>query len=402
MAETGTLEDDLGTAAAADSASYLEAVEALAPQILAAADQIERERALPDALVQSLAAAGLFRLTVPHAFGGLEVDPLTLGRIVEELARLDGSVGWCVMVAASGAWASGFLPEAGNREIFGGRPGAIVGGTIAPTGRAVAVAGGFRASGRWAFASGCRHSTWLWGNCVLMDGDAPRLMPDGVPESRVLIFSAADWTIVDTWDVTGLRGTGSHDFAVSDAFVPEERSFSLLDIFTCPSHARPLYRALVPTFVMWGAHALGIARSALDEFVELARTKVVFGSAEPVRERPTVQEKVARAEALVESARAYLYATAAELWQTEVRGEALSFAQRARMTLAITQAVESGVQAVDLMYTAGGGTAVYARSPLERRFRDIHTAAAHQVVSPRNYENTGRVLLGLEPRVPFY
>src|SRR5262245_17190631 len=227
MAETRALEDDLSTDAAADSASYLQAVESLAPQIVAAADQIERERALPDALVQSLAEAGLFRLTVPRAFGGLEVDPLTLGRIVEELARLDGSVGWCVMVANCGAWASGFLPEAGNREIFGGRPGAIVGGTIAPTGRAIAVAGGYQASGRWAFASGCRHSSWLWGNCVLMDGDTPRLMSDGVPDTRVLIFSAADLSIVDTVGVPGLGGTWRCDFDMADGIGHAGRTVAL-------------------------------------------------------------------------------------------------------------------------------------------------------------------------------
>ncbi len=169
-----------------------------------------------------------------------------------------------------------------------------------------------------------------------------------------------------------------------------------------PRHPGPLYRSLVLTFVTFGGHALGIARGALDAFAELAAAKTPFGSAAVLREHPTVQAQVARAEALVESARALLYGAAGELWETVLAGAEPSVRQRARLQLAITHAVDSGVQAVDMMYDAAGGSAIYAASPLERRFRDIHTAAAHVVVSPRMYQSTGRVLLGLEPGMPFF
>jgi len=380
----------------------IEATRALAPQIRACAEEIERERRLPPSLVQALAEAGLFRLAVPKELGGEEVDPLVLARIIEEVAKADSSVGWCVMIGAQAAWESAFLPEEAAQEIFGRNPQVVVGGVVIPTGKAVAVAGGYRVSGRWAFASGCQHSTWLFGNCVLLDGDTPRLGPKGAPEMRLMVFSAADCTILDTWTVTGLRGTGSHDFTVTEAFVPSARSVAWPRTAP-PRHPGPLYHNLVlGKFVLHASHALGIARSAIDALVELAAAKTPMGSKAPLREQATVQGHVARADALVESARAYLYGVAGTVRDMVVAGHEPSLQQRARLQLAITHTVTNCVQAVDLMFSAGEGTAIYARSPLDRHFRDIHTAAAHLVVSPRLYESTGRVLLGLEPGTPFW
>jgi alkylation response protein AidB-like acyl-CoA dehydrogenase len=376
------------------------AAQALAPQIRVAVDAIERDRRLPANLVQALAKAGLFRILVPRALGGLEVDPLTMMRVVEELAAADGSVGWCVMIGAQFGALSAFLPPEAAAEIFAD-PLVIVAGSATPPGRALPVAGGYRVSGRWTLASGCQHCTWLTGVCTVMDGDTPRRAASGGPELRLLWFPAADCEIIDTWFATGLRGTGSHDFAVTNLFVPEARSQP--HPRTGPArYPGPVYRLVVFPIISQASHPLGLARSAIGAFVELAASKPVRGTTGVLREQALVQAEVAQAEALLGSARAYLYEQAAEVWELVVAGDEPSSLQRARLRLAMTQAVSNALQAVEMLYRAAGVTAIYARSPLDRCLRDIHTAAAHATVAPRLYEVTGRVLLGLEPGPMFF
>jgi alkylation response protein AidB-like acyl-CoA dehydrogenase len=367
--------------------SELEAAAALAPRLRAAADETERARRLSAALVHALVDAGVFRLCVPRALGGREVDPATMVRVLETLACADGSAGWCAMIGATSGVASAYLPDEAAREIYAD-PGGITGGVYAPQGRAHATGDGYRVTGRWAFASGCEHCTWLMGGCLLDDGRAER--------ARLALFPAAEARIIDTWTVAGLRGTGSHDIAVEDLFVPAARTFSL--VTDRPRHRGPLYAFPVFGLLALGiaAVALGIARAAVDELVRLAAGKRPSGSGRLLAERAVVQAEVAEAEAVLSSARAFVFDAIADASATAAAEKALDLRRRARLRLAATHATRSAARVVDRMYEAGGGTAVYASSPLQRHLRDVHVATQHAMVAPPTLELAGRVLLGRE------
>jgi len=375
----------------------LAAAEALAPHIEEHRDQLEQDRRLPAALVAALTEAGIFRLYVPAALGGLEVDPGTLVRVIEALAVVDGSVGWCAMIGATGGIFAGFLPDAGAREVFAGDPRVITGGGLAPAGRAVPVDGGYRLSGRWPFASGSQHCAWLFANAVVMDGDQPRRTAEGAPEMRVLALPAGDCAILDTWTTGGLRGTGSHDFTVTDVFVPAHRTFAFpagrsgLD--------RPLYRGPLTTWFgpSVASVSLGIARGAIEALCDLAGRKVPTFRQSPLRERVLIQAQVAKAEATLRSARAFLYETVDAVWRSVSAGAEPSVEEQHLLRLVGAHAADSALAAVEMMYKAGGGTAVYSRSPLDRQMRDAHAATQHIGVSAIHYELAGRIFLGMEP-----
>jgi len=236
--------------------SPLETAVALAPRIRAAAAETERQRRLSPELVRALAAGGVFRMCVPRALGGGEVDPATMIETVETLAAADGAAGWSAMIGATSGVASAYLAEEAAQEIYGSDPEVVSGGAFAPLGKATVVDGGYRVSGRWPFASGCEHCAWLMGGSVVLDGGQPRLLPSGMADNRLMLFPAAAVRIIDTWDVAGLRGTGSHDIAVEDQFVPAARSLSLIS--DRPRASGPLY-----AFPVFGLLALGIAGVAL-------------------------------------------------------------------------------------------------------------------------------------------
>ena len=345
-------------------------------------------------LVSLLTEAGLFRLCVPRSLGGTEAHVATTIEAIEEVARNDGSTGWCVMIGATTGVIGAYLADDVAREVFA-REDTILGGVYAPRGTAAVEDGGFRVSGRWPFASGSQHCIWLLGGCVVTDGGAPRLLPGGGPDPHMMLFPAADVGIVDTWDVAGLRGTGSHDIVVTDTLVPTSHAVSLV---TTPPRARgPLFRFPVFGLLALGIAgvALGIARRAVEELVALASDKRPTGSRRTLAERALVQSQVAQAEALLGSARAFLFGTIADVWDAASRGE-IGLADRARLRLAATHATASAAQATDLMYGAGGGTSIYATSALQRCFRDVHTATQHVMVAPPTTELVGRVLLGVD------
>lgn len=373
----------------------LEAVRALAPAIRARADEIEQSRRVPLDLIQGLTEAGAFRLCIPHALGGLEADVQTLLDVIEEVARADGSAGWIVMIGATSGLVSGYLPPDAATEIFGD-PDVVAGGVFAPRGQAIAVDGGYRATGRWAFGSGSEHCRWLLGGCVVIEDGKPRLLERGIPDSRMMFFPASEVKILDTWNVSGLRGTGSHDLEVADVFVPAARAVSI--ITDRPREQGPLYRFPVFGLLALGiaAVATGIARTAIDELVKIAGGKTPTGSARKLGERGVVQMQVAQAEAALESSRAWLRVAVANAWASASSGASIPVAQRATLRLAATEATVRAAKAVDLMYEAGGGTSIYATSPLQRCFRDVHVATQHAMVAQSTYELTGRLLLGLD------
>jgi alkylation response protein AidB-like acyl-CoA dehydrogenase len=387
----------MNTGIAAEQEGLVAAAEALAPTIAACRGQMEQDRRLPLPLVEALRQAGAFRTPMPRAWGGPEADPLTTIRVIEALSRADGSVGWCVMIGCDGGYFSAFLDQDVAREMYRDLD-AVSGGVARPVGRAVVVPGGYRVSGRWPFASGCQHSTWMSVGCVIYDGDAPRRGPDGSPEWRMCMTPAATGEVIDTWTSTGLRGSGSHDYALADVFIPEERTFSLL---ASPIRREgPLYQFRRIFLAKHLGVPLGIARAAIDALIELAQSK----PSEPrmlLRDEYHIQVAVAEADALVGAARAYTFDVIGDLWATLVAGDEPSETQRARFRLCIAHVHRMCVEAVDLMYRAGGGSSVYAGHPLDRCFRDIHTIEQHAVNSPRTYATAGKVLLGLPAGVPF-
>lgn len=384
------------------SRALLESVRSLEPTIRACAVESERDRKLPAALVRQLAEAGLFRMYMPGDLDGAELDPISRMEIIEELARADASVAWCVEIGSGIAWImSGWLHHEAARQILCSDYNAVVGGSITINGgRAMAVEGGYIATGRWAWGSGCTHATWMAGNCAIFDGNVPRLRQDGMPEIRTLVFPRSDLDILDTWNSMGLRGSGSHDFTVNEIFVPVQNSFNMLN--NAPTRAGALHAFRAMFLSAAAALALGIAHAAIDALVELAEKKVPSRSSIVLRERGMVQIQVAQAEALVSSARAFVWDVVGDIWRTILAGNQVSFRQRAIFRLAITHAVSSAVKAVDLMYSAAGGSSVCVASLLERQFRDVHTLAQHASLATTNLEPAGRALLGLEPGVPLF
>ncbi len=383
----------------ASETDLLAAARGLVPLIEQLRDEIERERRLPLPIVEALRAAGVFRMTMPRSLGGMEAHPRAQFEVLEALSMLDASVGWCGYIGGSAGWFTAYLDEATAREMYP-NPDLIAGGAAGrPSGQAVQVDGGFRVSGRWPFGSGAHHCDWLASACMVYDGDTRRSDAAGRPEVRLVLMPANDCELIDTWVTTGLRGSGSVDYAVDDLFVPVERTFSLAS--SPIVQAGPLYRLRTMFLLNHSAVGLGIGRAAIDALLALATDKKrVTGT--PLREEAYAQAAVARAEALIGSARAYVLAVLDEIWQTLLAGDEASEQQRARFRLAIVNSHTAAVEAVDLMYHTGGGSALYAANPLDRLFRDIHTINQHVVVAPKTYEQSGRVLLGLDPGVPLF
>ena len=373
------------------------AARALAPLIRECRDEIETGRRLPARLVAAMHQAQLFKLYVPAEFGGLEMDPVTPMRVVEAIAEEDGATAWALMIGTTyGIWASYLAPEAAE-EIFGAED-AVVAGALRPAGIARAVDGGFRVTGRWSFASGIDHCAWWNGGARVYDGDGPRYDADGRPVTVLVFFPAASGERIDTWETGGLRGTGSHDYAVDDLFIPASCT---IDFAAVPRSLGPLYR-LPRQALLDNAMAvipLGLARGAIDALIGIAGAARPTASLSPTQlaDRLTIQHEVGRAEAEYRAARAFLYQTVEQSWAAAQEGRELSTADLAVLRLARTHATHAAVTAVDLMYSAAGGAAVYARNRLERMFRDIHTVTQHASMARANYEVSGRILLGLAP-----
>jgi indole-3-acetate monooxygenase len=379
------------------SSSFIDAAKGLAPQIQAFAEEIEQSRRLPQSLVDAMAQAGLFRLWIPRVLGGEETDPLTFVRVIEEISKADGAAGWCVALCGGNNVFAGYLPAEAAREIYANDPDVRTAGAFRPFGNARVVDGGYCVSGQWPLASGCQHSSWIVGGCRILDGDQPRLSPNGAPITRILFFPAKECEILDTWHSIGLRGTGSHDFAVADVFVPAAHSLSFREP---PVASGPLYA--LPTIALFStglaAVALGIARHAIDILTALAETKMASRSRQSLRDDGTLQANVGRAEALLRSGRAFVYEVLSEAWEVVNTGQTLTLAQRAALWLASTHATNTAKEATELMFSAGGSASPYTSSGLERCVRDIHAVAQHIIVAVPNYQMVGQAFLGADMR----
>ena len=353
------------------------------------AAETERGRRLSERLVAALRDSGLLRAGAPLEVEGSELAPSTALRCAEEVARGDASAGWCVSIAITSSLLAAYLPPDARDELFGGGKG-IAAGVWAPRGQARAVEGGVMVSGRWAFCSGITHADLLFAGCFI-DSDAPATGERPVPS--VVSVRKEDLEILDTWHTLGLRGTGSHDAVAHEVFVPAARVFSLFD---GPLLDRPLYRFPIYGFfaLSIAAAALGNARATIDAFVDLAAGKVGLGSHRTLAQRAPTQAAAATAEAALGAARALYYQSIEAAWRAAQRDEPVSVALRNDLRLAATHAVRTSAEVARSMYDLAGGTAIYDQSPLQRHFRDAHTATAHFQVNEASRELSGRILLG--------
>jgi len=381
----------------ADPDALLQAARALGPRILADRDAIEAGRRLPHELTRELADQGFFRLFLPQAYGGLDLAPTEGLAVLEELARADASVAWCVWNGNT-HWIAAQLPAETMREVHG-KANVVTANSTRASGVAAAVDGGWRVNGRWSLVSGCELAAWMVLLCTVHQDGKPRLGPSGAPETRFMVVPAQDCEIIDTWTVGGLRGTGSHDVAVRDAFVAAAWTAGFNDphVLPQPRYRMPPFCRVIPGL---GAMALGIARTAIASLTQLATDKQHQRTMQIQRENHGAQIRVAEAEALVRSARLYLYDSVERLWRTLLDTGNAPMALRADARMAASHAVASAARAVDLMYAAAGATALYTSFPLERAFRDVHAISQHIGVHARVMETAGRVLFGLEPDTP--
>ena len=374
------------------AATVLDAVRAMIPAITGRGDEIEAARRVPPDLVSGLTSAGCFRLAVPARYGGVEADLAASRELTHLLARADGSVAWTTMIGSVAPLVLGLLPIETIDEIYGGGPDVIVAGAFNPTGVATPVDGGYRANGRWSFASGCQHADWFIAHCFVDDGRMPPI--------RMMVLSPSDVEVIDTWRTAGLCGTGSHDFVIDDVFVPEAWSFAVWDEskFDAPQFRIP---ELSLSSMMLATVAVGIAEGALDEVTTLATGKVPAFAESTLATNPLFQYQLGETVARLAAAKALLDAETAAAWSQAVEGAEFTPEQRARIRAAATWSTRTAAEVVDAAYTAGGGTAMYSNSPLQRRLRDVHAVTQHFAVKADTYTKAGAVLTGQDVDLTF-
>jgi alkylation response protein AidB-like acyl-CoA dehydrogenase len=377
--------------------------EALRPLVEASAAEIEQARRLPPALIDKLHEARLFRLLMPRSCDGIETDPVTFFHVIETIARADASTAWCLSQASGCSMSAAYLDPPVARAIFGDDPRAVLAWGPGPHARASECPGGYRVTGVWAFASGGRHATWLGAHCPIFQADgSPLLGADGSQVLRTMLVPARDVAWTDIWNVVGLRGTASDQFALEDHFVPATHTITRDFERECREPG-PLYRMSAMTCyeVGFAGVALGIARSALDCFVDVAQNKIPRGKISPLRDNAVVQTNLAQAHVGIHSARAFLLQSIAQIWQEIAGGAKLSLEHRMTIRMASTNAIHRSREAVDFAYNAAGATAIFASHPLERRFRDIHTVTQQVQGRLSHFETVGAWMMGAPADLTF-
>ncbi|TAI62757.1 acyl-CoA dehydrogenase family protein [Bradyrhizobium sp. Leo170] len=386
---------DLRTLTAPDSnKTVLAGIRKLAPEIAARAAEIEAARCVPPDLIERLKSIGIFRLFVPRGYGGMELALPEGLEVIRALARLDGSIGWIAMVAGGGSLFATWGARETYERIYRNGPDVPICGSAQPAGTAEPRAGGFRVSGRWPFASGCKHAEWMAGFCIMTDENGkPLAGPHGQPVVRGFALPAQNWEIEDTWHAAGLKGTGSHHIVLRDVLVPEANFFDVERGKPCvPGPLYPAVRQLVPIF--HGAVAVGIAEGAVDELVALAHAgRQQFRAITPMRDSEIFQLELGRISADVRAAQAFCEAQTASLWHHALAGTLNDEGLVVESTQAATWIAATCVRIVDACFALAGSSAVYETSPLQRRLRDMHVAAQHAAVQQRQYVAVGKLLL---------
>jgi indole-3-acetate monooxygenase len=376
--------------------------EALRPAVAAAANEIEQTRRLPPKLLDQLHDARLFRLLLPRSADGIETDPVTFFHVIETIAQADASTAWCLSQAGGCAMSAAYLDLPVARTIFAD-PRAVLAWGPGPQVKAVECDGGYRVTGVWSFASGGRHATWLGAHCPVHAADgSPRRDANGAQVERTMLVRTEDVQWTDIWNTVGLRGTASDQFALNDFFVPADHSITR-EFDRERREGGPLYRMGSGTCYQVGfaGVACGIARGALDNFIDVARNKVPRGGKSPLRDNAVVQSGLAQTEVNLRAARSFVLQSMADIWKDLVAGTDITVAQRITIRMAATHAIHKAREAVDFAYNAAGATAIFEGHPLERRFRDIHTVTQQLQGRLSHFETVGAWMMGADADLTF-
>jgi alkylation response protein AidB-like acyl-CoA dehydrogenase len=381
----------------------LKAASKLGPVISQNINEEENSGRLSTTVVKALKQAGFYKLYLPKSLGGLEADPLTVAKIVEEVASHNTAAGWSLMVANTTLLMLSRIPEKGIEEIFENNPDAFIAGTVHPPMMATRTEGGYLINGRNPLVSNVHEAQWIMVIGLVMEGGQPK-MNDGHPEILGVYMKAGDCKIIDTWQVIGMHATDSNDIEVKDVFVPDHRICALMPEFKPGRHfEKPLYRfptaggnlaSLLPPVT------LAVASNAIHELKMIAGKKTPLGSMVPIKERGVIQRKLGMAEALVRSSRAYLHDTLSKCWERTVAGENITLEEKAGLALAAAYTNQSCVEAIELMYTAAGSSGIYKKSKLAHYLSDAQVLRQHGFMNESRYETAAQVFFGLPPDLP--
>jgi indole-3-acetate monooxygenase len=375
---------------------------AVQPVVAAAANEIEETRRLPPALLDQLHDVRLFRLLLPHSCDGIETDPITFFHVTETIAQADASTAWCLGQAGGCAMAAAYLDLPIAQAVFADRRAVLAWGP-GPNVKAIECEGGYRVTGVWSFASGGRHATWLGAHCPICTADgAPKRDANGAQIERTMLVRTEDVEWTDIWNTVGLRGTASDQFALNDFFVRADHSITR-EFDRERRESGPLYRMSARTCYQVGfaGVACGIARGALDDFINVARNKLPRGARSLLRDNAVVQSGLAQAEVHLRAARGFLLQSMADIWRDLVAGHDITVEQRMIVRMAATHAIHKARDAVDFAYHAAGATAIFEGHPLERRFRDIHTVTQQLQGRLSHFETVGAWMMGADCDLTF-
>ena len=376
------------------SQSLLEAARKLAPMIRTYAGDTEAQRMLPAPVFEALVDAGLFHMAFPRSMGGGEIDLPTYVQVIEEIGKADASTGWVVNQCAIFATYAARMPRELARKIWIDTPRSIVANTPLANAQAVVVEGGYRVTGRQGFSTGCRNASWVAAHAEVIENGKVRL-DHGSPETRYMFVPVAEAELLDTWQVRGMRGTGTHHFAVNDVFVPADRT--VLSVTAPQYETGPLYQ--IPRTLEFASGdasvALGLARTCLTTFADLAGAKTPRAMQSLLRDQSMTQVIVGQAEADLRSGRAFLHEAVRDVWAQVSSGSPLTLDHRANLRIAATHAIRLAARIIDAVYSAAGATAVYESHLLQRHFQDIHVITQHLQSRLAHYEMVGRHWLGL-------
>lgn len=379
---------------------HLQTARNLGPVLSQSIVDEENNGRLSATVVNALKDAGFYKLFLPKSLGGLETDPLTTAKIVEEAARHNTAAGWSLMVANTILFMGGYIPEKGIEEIFIKEKDAFIAGSIHPPMRATRVKNGYLINGRNPLLSNVHEAQWIFVTALVMEGDQMK-MSNGHPEVIGVIMKADECQIINTWQTLGMKATDSNDVEARDVFVPDHLLFPLVPDFQPGPHFQgPLYR-----FPAAGANiacliapvSLAVARNAINELKAIAEKKTPLGSMVPIRERGVVQRKLGRAEALVQSSRAFLHDKLASCWSKTLTGETITLEDKGGLLVAATHVNQSCVEAVDLAYTAAGTHGIYMKNKLAHYFTDMQVLRQHGFMNESRYETAGQIYFGLRP-----
>jgi len=388
-----------------DALPLVREARAMHPMLRSLAEQIDREQRFPPELVARLHAAGFYKLVIPRALGGLQVDPITYSAVVETLAEGCGSVGWNIANNNIVKLVTLGLGDEGIRELHEHVPDFVAAGTaVAGGGQAVAVPGGYRVTGQWSFGTGCMEANWMLGSFQILDDGTARPGPNGEPGFWRGLFRKSETEVIPgSWDVAGLRGTGSFDWTVNDVFVPEHRVMYHAGAPLDNQWSRwPGLTYALPSVAWVGPHhssvVTGIARAGIAALIELAVVKVPRGrSGGTLAHSEQAQEAIARADTLLSAARLWRTTMLAELWNSMANGGETTLMQRARCRLAAVHAGDAARQAMDMVYHFSGTTGFRRGTRMAECWRDLHTVGQTGMVAPEWYPIAGRAFLGMDP-----